>query len=123
MEDNDIFGNVLAGVAIKEGGNPTLRRNRIHDSKQGGVHVYENGQGTLEDNDIFANALAGVEIREGGNPILRHNRISKNDQIAIWVHDRGQGVFEDNDLRGNVKGAWKISPDCKDKVKRTRNQE
>lgn len=123
LEDNDIFGNAFAGVAIKEGGNPTLRGNRIHDGKQSGVLVNTNGLGMLEDNDIFGNARAGVKIREGGNPILRSNRISKNSYEAIWVHDGGQGTFEDNDLRGNEKGAWDISPDCQDKVKRARNQE
>jgi F-box protein 11 len=110
-------------VEIREGSNPTVRRNRIHDGKVGGVLVHTNGQGILEDNDIFANAGAGVEIKKGGNPTLRRNRISKNGVQAIRVHRGGQGVFEDNDLRGNDKGAWDISPDCEDKVKRVRNQE
>ena len=62
-------------------------------------------------------------IKEGGNPTLRLNRITKNRDRAIRVYDGGQGVFEDNDLRGNVKGAWEVSPECQDKVKRTRNRE
>ena len=78
LEDNDIFANAFAGVEIKEGGNPTLRRNRIHDGKQSGVHVHENGQGTLEDNEIIANARRGRRDQEGGNPTLRRNRISEN---------------------------------------------
>ena len=52
----------MAGVAINTGGNPTLRRNRIHDGKAGGVFVYENGQGVLEDNDVAGNALAGKPV-------------------------------------------------------------
>jgi len=123
LEDNDIFANAFSGVQIKEGGNPTLRNNRIHDSKQSGVFVYNSGMGTLEDNDIFANAFSGVQIKEGGNPTLRNNRISKNGRVAIWIYNGGQGLFEDNDLRENVEGAWNISPDCQDKVKRRRNQE
>jgi parallel beta-helix repeat protein len=122
LEDNDIFANTLVGVEIKTGANPALRRNRIHDGKGGGVMVWENGQGTLEDNDIFANP-AGVYIKTGGNPTLRENRISKNEYQAIWISDGGGGVFEDNDLRGNEKGAWGISSDCLDKVKRERNLE
>ncbi len=43
---------------IKARGDPVLRRNRIHDGKQSGVLVYEQGRGTLEDNDIFGNALS-----------------------------------------------------------------
>lgn len=37
---------------------PTVRRNRIHDGKQAGIFVYENGRGTFEDNDVFANGGA-----------------------------------------------------------------
>lgn len=110
-------------MEIKTGANPTLRRNRIHDGKQNGVMVWENGQGTLEDNEIFANAFSGMEIRTGGNPTVRGNRISKNTSKAIYVHDGGGGVFEGNDLRGSKTGAWDISPDCLDKVKREGNLE
>ena len=47
LEDNDIFGNVLAGVAITNGGNPTLRRNRINDGQREGIIIYDKAQGTI----------------------------------------------------------------------------
>ncbi|MEM6448209.1 MAG: right-handed parallel beta-helix repeat-containing protein, partial [Cyanobacteria bacterium P01_D01_bin.123] len=77
LEDCDITSQSLACVSICNGADPRLRRNRIHDGKQYGVYVHENGQGTLEDNDIFANAYTGVEIKTGGNPTLRNNCITK----------------------------------------------
>jgi hypothetical protein len=70
LEGCDITSQSLACVAIHDGADPRLRRNRIHDGKTG-IFVYANGQGTLEDNEIIANARRGVEIREGGNPTLR----------------------------------------------------
>ena len=91
LEDNDIFGHALAGVEIKMGSNPTLRRNRIYDGKADGVFVQDHGQGTLEDNDIFGNASAGVAINTG-NPTMRKNRISKNECQAILVSDGGGGI-------------------------------
>ena len=109
------------GVQITTGGNPTLRRNRIHDEKVAGVFVYKNGQGTLEDNEIFANVNVGVQITTGGNPTLRRNQVSKN-HMAIVVLEGGQGVIEDNDLRGNVLGAWLITQDCKKNVKLSGNR-
>src|SRR5439155_17230254 len=45
LESCDITSQSLACVAIHGGADPRLRRNRIHDGKQGGVFVYENGQG------------------------------------------------------------------------------
>ncbi len=123
IEDNDIFGNALSGVEIKEEGNPTLRRNRIHDGKQVGVYVNKKGRGTLEDNDIFENRTSGLFVKGGGNPTLRHNRISKNGGHAITIVEGGGGVFEENDLRDNAKGAWLISAESKDRVKRKANRD
>jgi len=89
LEDCDITSQSLACVAIHGGADPRLRRNRIHDGRQGGVLAQKDGQGTLEDNDIFDNAYAGVAIREGGNPTLRRNRINRNGYEAVWVYDGG----------------------------------
>lgn len=123
LEDCDISSQSLACVGIHGGADPRLRRNRIHDGKQSGVHVYDNAQGTLEDNDIFGNMKAGMSIREGSNPTLRRNRINHNGYEAIWVSDGGAGTFEDNDLRDNVHGAWDIDEDSVAKVVQERNLE
>jgi F-box protein 11 len=116
LEDNDIFGNALAGVQIKAA-DTVLRRNRIHDGKQGGVFVNDGGKGMLEDNDICGNEFTGVEIRERGSPILRQNRINKNKHQAIWIWEDGTGVFQDNDLRDNDKGPWKLETSATDIVR------
>lgn len=65
LEENDIYGNALAGVWIKTDSNPVLRRNKIYNGKEGGVCIFNNGRGLLEENDIFNNSLTGdfeVEI-------------------------------------------------------------
>ena len=101
LEGCDITSQNLACVAIHGGADPRLRHNRIHDGLQGGVYVYENGQGTLEDNDIFGNALAGVAIKTGGNPTLRRNRIHDGKRDGVFVWEDGRGTLEDNDIFGN----------------------
>ena len=122
LEDCDITSRGLSCVAIHGGADPRLRRNRIHDGKQAGVFVYEEGRGTLEDNEIFANAF-GVEIMTGGDPILRRNRINENGYQAIRVYEGGRGTFDDNDLRNNKEGAWDIAKDCQANVTRRNNLE
>jgi parallel beta-helix repeat protein len=102
IEDCDITSQTHAAVAIHHGADPRLRRNRIHDSKQSGVYVYENGQGTIEDNDIFANALSGVAIATGSSPMLRRNRIHDSRQSGVYVYKNGQGTIEDNDIFANA---------------------
>jgi len=108
LDDCDITSQSLACVAIHGGADPRLRRNRIHDGKQGGVFIYENGQGVLEDNDIFGNALIGVEISEGGNPTIRPNRIHDGKSGGVLVHDKGQGTLEDNDIFGKTNDGIEI---------------
>ena len=123
LEGCDITSQSLACVAIRNGADPRLRRNHIHDSRQGGVFVYDSGLGTLEDNDIAANGLHGVAITTGGNPTVRGNRINRNDYRAVYADESGRGVIEDNDLTGNKEGPWLIAKDSEANVKRSGNRE
>jgi len=119
IEDCDIFANAYSGIEIRTGGNPTVRRCKIHDGKQSGVFVYENGGGIIEDCDIFANAYSGIAIT-GGNPTVRRCKITANKYQAVYIHDNGRGQVENCDLRGNEKGAWYI--DETSKVQESGNQ-
>ncbi len=55
FEDNEITGNTLSNVTVTSGGNPTVRGNRITNSRNGGVFVYDNGAGLFEDNIVNGN--------------------------------------------------------------------
>ncbi len=120
LEGCDIISQGSAGVAIHDGSDPRLRRNHIHDCKQGGVYVYENGQGTIEDNDIFGNILAGVEIETGSNPTLRRNRIHDGKQVGVFIKEKGQGTLEDNDIFGNAYAGVEIKTSGNPTLRRNR---
>jgi F-box protein 11 len=62
LEDNEIFANAFAGVAIREGGNPTLRRNRISENGYQAIWVYDGGGGVLEDNNLRGNTKGARDI-------------------------------------------------------------
>jgi parallel beta-helix repeat protein len=109
LEGCDISSQSLACVAIRNGADPRLRRNQIHDGKQAGVLVQENGMGTLEDNDIAANASVGVEIRAGGNPTLRRNQIHDGKRAGVYVYNNGMGTLEDNDIAANARAGVAIT--------------
>lgn len=100
LEDCDITSQSLACIGVYGGADPQVRRNCIHDGKQDGVLVYQNGLGTIEDNDIFGNAAQGVAIREGSNPTVRRNRIH-DGKWSILVNKNGLGLIENNDIFGN----------------------
>jgi parallel beta-helix repeat protein len=120
MEECDITSQSLSCLAIHGGADPRLRRNRIHDSEQYGVYVYENGLGTLEDNDIFGNAHAGVAIWEGGNPTLRRNRIHDGKRTGVFVYENGLGTLEDNDIFGNALAGVEIKTGGNPTLRRNR---
>jgi F-box protein 11 len=75
LEENDIFNHLYSGVQIRTGSNPKITRNKIWGGQNGGVLVYNNGNGVLEDNEIFDNAMAGVWIKTDSNPTLRRNKV------------------------------------------------
>ena len=108
LEDCDIISQSLSCVAIHDGADPRVRRNRIHDGKQNGVYVFGNGKGTLEDNDIFANTFSGVQIGTGGDPTLRRNRIHDGKQGGVMVYEKGKGVLEDNDIFTNAYSGLEV---------------
>ena len=108
LEGCDITSQSGACVAIHGGADPRLRRNAIHDGKQVGVYVYDQGLGALEDNDITANVLAGVNITTGGNPTLRSNTIHDGQQSGVYVYDQGLGTLEHNDITANAYAGVEI---------------
>jgi len=120
LEDCVITSQSLACVAIHDGADPQVRRNRIRDGQGSGVFVYENGLGTIEDNDIFGNAHAGVSIKEGSNPTVRRNRIHDGKKSGVFVHKNGLGTIEDNDIFGNAFAGMEIREGGNPTVRRNR---
>jgi parallel beta-helix repeat protein len=101
LDGCDITSQGGSCVYIRDGADPRLRRNKIHDAGEHGVYVYDGGLGTLEDNEITGNAYPAVAISAGGNPVLRRNQIHDNKQSGVLVEESGLGRLEDNEITGN----------------------
>jgi len=123
LEDNEISSWAAAGVAVAGGGDPLLRRNRIHGGGQCGVLVYERGKGTFEDNELVGNAGAGLLVRTGGEPVVRRNKINYNSAFGILIWESSGGVYETNDLTGNEPGPWHVHDSSKSWIKLVGNLE
>ena len=92
VEDNDIFANRRAGVAILKEGAPLVKGNRIHDGRDSGVLVCEHGMGSVVNNEIFANFMAGVAIGHGGASTVKGNMIrdgSGGSLLCLSTQTRG----------------------------------
>ena len=81
LEDCDVASQDTACIAIRDGADPHLRRNRLHDGEYG-VNVYDHGLGTLEDNEITANADDGVAIATGATPRCAATRSTTTRMLA-----------------------------------------
>lgn len=79
-----------------------IRRNKIFGGKNGGVLIYNSGEGLLEENDIYGNALAGVWIKTDSNPMLRRNKIYNGKEGGVCIFNSGRGVLEENDIFNNA---------------------
>jgi F-box protein 11 len=120
LEDCDISSQGRVCVAIHDGADPRLRRNRIHNSNGSGVYAYQNSAGLLEDNEIFANSWAGVSISTGANPTLRRNRIRDGEQGGVRVYRSGIGLIEDNEIFGSRLSGIEITTGANPIVRRNR---
>ena len=76
FDECDIFADVRVGMAIWEGGDPVVRRSKIHDSKQSGVMMFNGG----------ARHVAGLRVL--GAPRARTYDIKKGCQL------RHRGIVE-----------------------------
>ena len=120
LSDCDISSDSHACIAIHDGAAPVVRRNRIHDGKQGGVLVHSEGRGTIEDNEITGNAYSGIEIQQGADPVVRRNRIHNGKQGGVIVHLEGRGTIEDNEITGNAYSGIEIKQGADPVVRRNR---
>ena len=64
IEDNEIFDNAMAGVWIKTDSNPTLRRNKIHDGRDGGICIFNGGRGEAAHMDAVREVEREAACRE-----------------------------------------------------------
>ncbi|KAJ8308160.1 hypothetical protein KUTeg_013034, partial [Tegillarca granosa] len=118
-EDNDISGNALAGIWVKNHANPIMRRNHIHHGRDvgiftfdngltGGVYVHENGRGQFMDNKIHSNNFAGVWITSNSDPTIRKNEIYNGHQGGVYIFGEGRGLIEHNNIYGNALAGIQI---------------
>lgn len=101
VEDNDIYENARAGVAILSGANPIVRANKIHNGRDSGVLVSERGRGRVDANDIYENLRAGVAILREGAPYVTRNRIFNGRDSGVLVCEQGKGSVVDNEIYSN----------------------
>lgn len=74
IEDSDISENEFAGISIKEGGDPTVRRCKVNKNGDVGIWIHKSGLGTLERNNLSGNRKGAFYIEQGSQVKRRANQ-------------------------------------------------
>jgi F-box protein 11 len=107
--DCDISGHAYSGVEIKQGGNPILRRCKVHgQGNHNGVMIWDHGKGTLEECEVFGNRYAGIRVSEESDPVVRRCKIHDGQATGIYVCENGRGLFEDCETSGHVNAEVEV---------------
>jgi Cdc6-like AAA superfamily ATPase len=64
-----------AGIEVRGGARPTVRRCTVDNPAGVGIAVVDGGGGVFEECEVVAAGQAGVAVRTGGHPRLEHCRI------------------------------------------------
>ena len=89
-----------------EQADPTLRGNKIHHSRMGGIWVYKGARGTYEDNEIYQNAKAGVRVWDLGDPTMQRNKIWGGKTTGVLVYECGKGHWVRG---GSSRRGWRAA--------------
>lgn len=94
LDECDIAGGG-AGIAIRNGANPFVHRNIVHNCQIGVMIV--NSKGRLWENEIYGNSAFGVLIGQNSNATLSRNFIHDSG-ICVSVVDGSQVLLEENNI-------------------------
>uniref|UniRef100_A0A8C8J0H0 F-box only protein 11 n=1 Tax=Oncorhynchus tshawytscha TaxID=74940 RepID=A0A8C8J0H0_ONCTS len=110
-EDNEISNNALAGIWVKNHGNPIIRRNHIHHGRDVGVFTFDHVGFRVKyilslfkkKNPLsFNGAIFPRCVNHRGNAIFNGN------QGGVYIFGDGRGLIEGNDIYGNALAGIQI---------------
>ncbi|AZK92810.1 right-handed parallel beta-helix repeat-containing protein [Streptomyces tsukubensis] len=105
LSDLRISTRSAAGIEVRGGARPTVRRVAVDNPAGVGIAVLDGGGGVFEECEIVAAGRSGVSVRDGGRPRLERCRIHHASDAGLSVTGDGS-VLEAVDCEVyEVKGA------------------
>jgi F-box protein 11 len=97
----DISSQAWGCINIHNNATAVIKESYIHDSKQNGVRIFENGKGLIENCSVYGNGFANVEVEGNGALIARHNKIYNGIQGGIFIKQNSQATVDSNEIYNN----------------------
>ncbi|WP_261801613.1 right-handed parallel beta-helix repeat-containing protein [Streptomyces sp. ISID311] len=88
-----------AGVSIRTGANPLLRRARIGAPRGHGIEVVKGGRGRLEDCTVDQAGAAGLRIEDDGNVYVSGGTLDSPAQAGVSIGAGGILTVRDLEIR------------------------
>ncbi|MEU2560916.1 right-handed parallel beta-helix repeat-containing protein [Streptomyces longispororuber] len=94
-----------AGIEVRGGARPTLRRCTVDNAGGVGIAVLDGGGGVFEDCEVVAAGQSGVAVRGGGHPRLERCRVHHTSGAGLSVTGEHSGLEAVGCEVYEVKGA------------------
>ncbi|MFJ8233663.1 right-handed parallel beta-helix repeat-containing protein [Streptomyces sp. NPDC094448] len=89
LSDLRISTRSAAGIEVRNGARPTVRRVAVDNPAGVGIAVLDGGGGVFEECEIVAAGRSGVSVRDGGRPRLERCRIHHASDAGLSVTGDG----------------------------------
>ncbi|MFE0426683.1 right-handed parallel beta-helix repeat-containing protein, partial [Streptomyces sp. NPDC058953] len=89
LSDLRISTRSAAGVEVRDGARPTVRRVAVDNPAGVGIAVLVGGGGVFEECEVVAAGRAGVSVRDGGRPRLERCRVHHASGAGLSVSGDG----------------------------------
>ncbi|GAA2433358.1 hypothetical protein GCM10010191_54430 [Actinomadura vinacea] len=94
IEDTEVTGPAMCGVALHTGSKVTLRRVRISDAGEHGIWVNTGASPQIEDCEITDPKAGGILVQKRSDVVIRGGAIRRSGQNALTVSDNSKALIE-----------------------------
>ncbi|MFD9076175.1 right-handed parallel beta-helix repeat-containing protein, partial [Streptomyces lasiicapitis] len=92
LTDVRVMTRSAAGIEVRGGARPTLRRCTVDNPGGIGIAVLDGGGGVFEECEVVSAGQSGVAVRAGGHPRLERCRVHHASGAGLSVTGEGSGL-------------------------------
>jgi hypothetical protein len=92
VSDLRISTRSAAGIEVRGGARPTVRRVSVDNPAGVGIAVLDGAGGVYEECEIVAAGRSGISVRDGGHPRLERCRVHHASGAGLTVTGEGSGL-------------------------------
>lgn len=92
LTDLRVVTRSSAGIEVRGGGRPVVRRCTVDNPAGVGISVTDGAGGVFEDCEVVAAGQSGIAVRGGGHPRLERCRVHHTAGAGLMVTGEGSGL-------------------------------